>query len=89
MLANHPEATEENNPEAWEALYAAEGSDWFWWFGEGHTSNQDAMFDQLFREHVAAIYDALGEPTPGSAAASRGARGSRRPPAAELYSPGD
>ncbi|MBD1911684.1 MULTISPECIES: glycoside hydrolase [unclassified Leptolyngbya] len=64
VLANHPEATEENNPEAWEALYAAEGSDWFWWFGEGHTSNQDAMFDQLFREHLAALYMALNEPVP-------------------------
>ena len=63
-LAKHPEATEENNPEAWEALYAAEGSDWFWWFGEGHTSNQDAMFDQLFREHLAALYQALNEPVP-------------------------
>lgn len=64
VLANHPEATEETNPEAWEALYAAEGSDWFWWFGEGHTSNQDAMFDQLFREHLAALYQALNEPIP-------------------------
>ncbi|MCT7971590.1 glycoside hydrolase [Laspinema olomoucense] len=64
MLAQHSEATEEANPEAWEALYAAEGSDWFWWFGEGHSSNQDAMFDQLFREHLAAIYQALGEPVP-------------------------
>ena len=63
-LANHPEATEENNPQAWEALYAAEGSDWFWWFGEGHSSNQDAMFDQLFRQHLRAIYDALNEPIP-------------------------
>jgi alpha-amylase/alpha-mannosidase (GH57 family) len=63
-LANHPEATEVTNPEAWEALYAAEGSDWFWWFGEGHTSNQDAMFDQLFREHLAALYQALNEPIP-------------------------
>jgi alpha-amylase/alpha-mannosidase (GH57 family) len=63
-LANHPEATEETNPEAWEALYAAEGSDWFWWFGEGHSSNQDAMFDQLFREHLAALYQALNEPIP-------------------------
>lgn len=63
-LANHPEATEENNPEAWEALYAAEGSDWFWWFGEGHSSNQDAMFDQLFREHLAALYRSLNEPVP-------------------------
>jgi len=66
VLANHPEATEETNPEAWEALYAAEGSDWFWWFGEGHTSNQDAMFDQLFREHLAALYRALNEPIPAS-----------------------
>ncbi|XGV97746.1 MAG: glycoside hydrolase [Leptolyngbya sp. BL-A-14] len=64
VLAKHPEATEEANPEAWEALYAAEGSDWFWWFGEGHSSNQDAIFDQLFREHLAAIYQALNEPVP-------------------------
>jgi alpha-amylase/alpha-mannosidase (GH57 family) len=63
-LANHPEATEETNPEAWEALYAAEGSDWFWWFGEGHSSNQDAIFDQLFREHLYGIYKALNEPIP-------------------------
>lgn len=63
-LANHPEATEAANPAAWEALYAAEGSDWFWWFGEGHSSNQDAMFDQLFREHLGAVYDALNQPIP-------------------------
>jgi alpha-amylase/alpha-mannosidase (GH57 family) len=63
-LANHPEATEENNPAAWEALYAAEGSDWFWWFGEGHSSNQDAIFDQLFRLHLRGIYRALNEPIP-------------------------
>ncbi|ACK72421.1 glycoside hydrolase family 57 [Gloeothece citriformis PCC 7424] len=64
VLAKHPEATEENNPDAWEALYAAEGSDWFWWFGEGHSSNQDALFDQLFRSHLAGIYSALNEPIP-------------------------
>ncbi|EDX72987.1 glycosyl hydrolase, family 57 [Coleofasciculus chthonoplastes PCC 7420] len=65
-LANHPEATPDNNPEVWEALYAAEGSDWFWWFGEGHSSNQDAIFDQLFREHLSGIYEALNEPIPAS-----------------------
>jgi alpha-amylase/alpha-mannosidase (GH57 family) len=64
IVARHPEATEENNPEVWEALYAAEGSDWFWWFGEGHSSNQDEMFDRLFREHICAIYRALNEPIP-------------------------
>lgn len=63
-LAKHPEATEENNPKAWEALYAAEGSDWFWWFGEPHHSNQDDMFDQLFREHLIALYQSLTESIP-------------------------
>lgn len=63
-LAKHPEATEKNNPEAWEALYAAEGSDWFWWFGEGHSSSHDRIFDRLFREHLSAIYRALNEPIP-------------------------
>lgn len=81
-LANHPEATEAANPEAWEALYAAEGSDWFWWFGEGHTSNQDAMFDQLFREHLAALYRALDEPIPDNVrmpVEAHGNVGDRRP----------
>ncbi len=64
LLAKHPEATEENNPEVWESLYAAEGSDWFWWFGEGHSSNQDAIFDQLFREHLKGIYHSLNEKIP-------------------------
>lgn len=63
-LANHSEATETSNPLAWEALDAAEGSDWFWWFGEGHSSNQDAIFDQLFRQHLQTLYQALGEPIP-------------------------
>ncbi len=63
-MENHPEATEDSNPEAWEALYAAEGSDWCWWFGEGHSSEQDAMFDRLYREHLATIYRALNEPIP-------------------------
>ncbi|MEG3436145.1 glycoside hydrolase [Pannus brasiliensis CCIBt3594] len=63
-LAKHPEATEENNPEAWSALYAAEGSDWFWWFGHGHSSSHDEFYDRLFREHLIAIYQALDESVP-------------------------
>jgi alpha-amylase/alpha-mannosidase (GH57 family) len=63
-LADQPQATEISNPDAWEALYAAEGSDWFWWFGEGHSSNQDAIFDELFREHLRAVYQALAQPIP-------------------------
>jgi alpha-amylase/alpha-mannosidase (GH57 family) len=66
VLANHPEATQENNPEVWEHLFAAEGSDWFWWFGEGHSSDHDQVFDQLFREHLQGLYRALNEPLPQS-----------------------
>ena len=63
-LAKHPEATEESNPQAWEALYAAEGSDWFWWYGEPHNSGHDDIFDRLFREHLMTLYEALGETPP-------------------------
>jgi alpha-amylase/alpha-mannosidase (GH57 family) len=41
------------NKDAWEFLYRAEGSDWFWWFGEDYSSPQDAEFDSLFRLHLA------------------------------------
>jgi alpha-amylase/alpha-mannosidase (GH57 family) len=50
---------------AWQALYAAEGSDWFWWYSHRNRSDQDALFDELFRHDLAAVYAALGEETPG------------------------
>ncbi len=39
-------------PIAWEQLYTAEGSDWYWWFGEDYSTPQDAEFDALFRRHL-------------------------------------
>ncbi|RMF82353.1 MAG: glycoside hydrolase, partial [Nitrospirae bacterium] len=38
--------------EAYTALLAAEGSDWFWWYGDDHYSAHDHLFDHLFRAHV-------------------------------------
>ncbi len=46
------------------ALFAAEASDWFWWFGADHTSAHDAVFDELFRRHLACAYRAAGRPVP-------------------------
>ena len=40
----------------WNELYVAEGSDWFWWFGEPNDSGQDNLFDYLFRRHLQNIY---------------------------------
>jgi len=50
--------------QAWEHIYAAEGSDWFWWYGDDHVSAQAAQFDLLFRRHLARVYSVLGEPKP-------------------------
>jgi hypothetical protein len=49
---------------ALEALLRAEGSDWFWWLGDDHYSSDKALFDHLFRAHLRAAYEAVGEPVP-------------------------
>lgn len=42
------------------SLYAAEGSDWFWWFGDDHFSPHSDRFDRLFRQHLTNVYTLLG-----------------------------
>ena len=49
---------------ALEELLIAEGSDWFWWYGDDHSSDHDADFDDLFRRHLRNAYAALGAPIP-------------------------
>ena len=39
--------------------HAAEGSDWFWWYGDDHFSIQADIFDKLFRTHLVNIYRLL------------------------------
>ena len=62
-------ATPERQPAAFRALYAAEGSDWFWWLGTDHEEGRDRELDDVFRAHLRAVYLALGEPPPASLAA--------------------
>lgn len=52
--------------QAWEELYIAEGSDWYWWFGDDRNSAQDALFDELFRRHLRNVYTLLGELPPSA-----------------------
>ena len=42
----------------------AEGSDWFWWYGDDHSSEHDLEFDDLFRRHLRNVYQMLGQPIP-------------------------
>ncbi len=49
---------------AWDSLYAAEGSDWFWWYGDDFETDYKAEFDRLFRTHLRNVYLRLGLAAP-------------------------
>jgi alpha-amylase/alpha-mannosidase (GH57 family) len=51
---------------AFREVMIAEGSDWFWWYGDDHQTENAAEFDTLFRSHLKNIYRLLGETTPAS-----------------------
>ncbi len=50
--------------EAWEEIFIAEGSDWFWWYGDEHQTELDREFDELFRSHLRKIYMILEKELP-------------------------
>jgi alpha-amylase/alpha-mannosidase (GH57 family) len=54
----------EGRQRAFEELLIAEGSDWFWWYGDDHSSDHDEEFDDLFRRHVRNVYRLLGAAVP-------------------------
>jgi alpha-amylase/alpha-mannosidase (GH57 family) len=49
-------------------LLIAEGSDWFWWYGEPFSSAEDALFDELFRAHLEGAWRAIGLEPPAALA---------------------
>lgn len=58
------EDPDKKNKDAWESIYIAEGSDWNWWYGDDHASENDEIFDLLFRENLANVYRFLGKEPP-------------------------
>jgi len=69
---------------AWDEMLIAEGSDWFWWYGDDHSSDHDLVFDELFRRHVRNIYSAIGQSVPEELFVSNI---TTRPPANEIAAP--
>ncbi len=49
---------------AYEELLIAEGSDWCWWYGPEHSSDNRPEFDELYRDHLSNVYRALGQEPP-------------------------
>ncbi len=55
---------EKAHPLAWEEIYIAEGSDWFWWYGDDFSSETDEDFDRIFRMHLSNCYALHGDAPP-------------------------
>lgn len=56
--------SEGDRDKAWRSIYAAEGSDWFWWYGGERLTREDTEFDALFRAHMRYVYELLGAHVP-------------------------
>ncbi len=57
-------ADPDDREQAFKELLIAEGSDWFWWYGDDHSSDHDLEFDELFRRHLRNVYVMLAQPVP-------------------------
>jgi len=62
--AKQASVSQEARALAYEELLIAEGSDWNWWYGPEHHSDNRVEFDELYRGHLSNVYTALGEPAP-------------------------
>ena len=61
---DHGEVAPEQYQKAMQEIYAAEGSDWFWWYGSDFVTDNDLIFDELFRTHLQNVYRICGVPIP-------------------------
>jgi alpha-amylase/alpha-mannosidase (GH57 family) len=66
-----------------EEILIAEGSDWFWWYGDDHSSAHDLEFDDLFRRHLRNAYRLMEKPMPDELFVSNISAGA--PPAAQSH----
>lgn len=65
LLAQTIEATGDAD-DALPHLLAAEGSDWFWWYGPEFDTPFADVFDEAFREHLRAAWVAAGREPPAA-----------------------
>ena len=68
FLAEYEDGSKTADPQAlataFDYMYLAEGSDWFWWYGSDQDSGQDSYFDQGYRELLKQVYISLGAEVP-------------------------
>ena len=49
-----------------EQLWVAEGSDWFWWYGDPFSSPLDYIFDLIFRRRLRRAYELMDREPPAN-----------------------
>jgi alpha-amylase/alpha-mannosidase (GH57 family) len=81
LAALAPSLPPERARAAWDALYAAEGSDWFWWYGDDFETDFKTEFDRLFRTHLRNVWLHMGLTPPDHL--SRPIVGTALPPEAD------
>ncbi len=59
-INSQPQLEKEKIESCWEEIYIAEGSDWYWWYGDEHFTLDSSVFDNLFRQHLKNVYIQLG-----------------------------
>lgn len=59
-----PEADVALLEQAWQEIYIAEGSDWFWWYYSRNNPAGENLFDREFRRHMGNVYRLIGLPLP-------------------------
>ena len=60
LLEISPSLPPDRAKAAWHELYAAEGSDWFWWYGDDFDTAYKEEFDRLFRTHLRNVWTLAG-----------------------------
>lgn len=59
------EITSPENP-GYDNILIAEGSDWFWWYGDQHQTSYSKIFDRLFRRNLQKFYSENNTESPSS-----------------------
>ena len=64
LMERAPQLPPDRVQAAWQELYAAEGSDWFWWYGDDFDTDFKPEFDRLFRTHLRNVWTLMGQHPP-------------------------
>lgn len=60
LFGNDSQVAPEKQASALPHFHAAEGSDWFWWYGDDHSTAYKNEFDANFRQHLIDAYSEAG-----------------------------